>query len=149
MTPPFVPQLTHDADHPYFDHYDETEPWEYEPASQAQKKDFHFVGYTYKIEEEKPKDFIKDELNKVERQKEKEKQEHAMAAAGMKKKQKLGICTGTSEPSYAKQVLQQLSSGQQTARSEQKGRKSKSPLATKDNNRLKTKPSHSKSPIRV
>lgn len=38
------------------------------------KKDFNFIGYTYKLETEPPKNFVLEELGKVEKQKEKEKE---------------------------------------------------------------------------
>jgi hypothetical protein len=48
MTPPFVPQLDSSIDAKYFDKYDESEPWIYEANYDTIKKDFNFIGYTYK-----------------------------------------------------------------------------------------------------
>lgn len=47
MTPPFIPELSSEIDSKYFDQYEELEPWLHECDAPA-KKDFNFIGYTYK-----------------------------------------------------------------------------------------------------
>lgn len=72
----------------------------------------------------------------------------------MKKKNRITITTPHQDISYSKNLFQKLHLGDYTNRSEinterSKGRKSKSPLNVKDTNRMKTKQSFSKSPLKV
>jgi hypothetical protein len=69
------------------------------------KKDFNFIGYTYKLEQEEGRNIMKEELERVEKQKnlEKEKQK-----ANMKKKNKIAV----QEVSYAKNLFQKLHLGE-------------------------------------
>ena len=72
----------------------------------------------------------------------------------MKKKNRITITTAHQDISYSKNLFQKLHLGDYTNRSElnterSKGRKSKSPLNAKDTNRMKTKQSFSKSPLKV
>lgn len=74
----------------------------------------------------------------------------------MKKKNKIAVTSVPSnqEISYSKNLFQKLHLGDYSNRSEinterSKGRKSKSPLNPKDTNRIKTKQSISKSPIKT
>jgi hypothetical protein len=49
MRSPFVPDLDSALDTKYFDKYDESEPWIYDPYEP--RNNYNFIGYTYKIEE--------------------------------------------------------------------------------------------------
>lgn len=46
--PPFVPVLNSETDVSNFDHYDEEERWEIDIQPKPSKKDFNFIGYTFK-----------------------------------------------------------------------------------------------------
>lgn len=48
MTPPFIPEIQNEIDIKYFDKYEDKQPWIYNPNDPNYKKDFNFVGYTYK-----------------------------------------------------------------------------------------------------
>lgn len=50
LTPPFMPDLTSEIDTKYFDPYEESEPWVFE-GEETLRKDFNFVGYTYKLDQ--------------------------------------------------------------------------------------------------
>lgn len=69
----------------------------------------------------------------------------------MKKKNKVAP---TQDISYAKNLFHKLHSGEHNLKTEvsvdkNKARKSKSPLAIKDTNKIKTKQSTSKSPLKI
>jgi hypothetical protein len=51
VKPPFIPEIKSETDVRYFDKYEEKEPWVYNPNDQLHKKDFNFIGYTYKEED--------------------------------------------------------------------------------------------------
>ncbi len=89
----------------YFDRYDEIEPWLFE-GEDSFKKDFNFIGYTYKMEQEPGKNLVKEELEKVERQKQEERE---LERANMKKKNKIMIMgQGFQDTCYSKNVVHRL-----------------------------------------
>lgn len=73
MTPPFVPNVQSSTDTQYFDQYEELEPWMYE-GEEILKKDYNFIGYTYKMESEPEKNFVKEEMDRMERVKDRERE---------------------------------------------------------------------------
>jgi serine/threonine kinase 38 len=58
QTAPFEPALESEIDTRYFDRYEESEPWIYEGPEETGKKDFNFIGYTYKMETEPSRNMV-------------------------------------------------------------------------------------------
>ena len=61
MMPPFIPEVKDEIDTKYFDDYDENQPWIFD-GPETYRKDFNFVGYTYKDEEENKNEQIFDQV---------------------------------------------------------------------------------------
>ena len=155
MTPPFVPSLQSQIDTKYFDHYDEEDTWVFE-GEETYKKDFNFIGYTYKLQNQASKNIMKEELSKIQKLKKQERQrEKELAQANMKKKKENKIIVIGQNFHDHKNVFQKINlcdnikDRVEIMTERNKLRKSKSPLQIKDTNRVKTKQSLSKSPIKL